>query len=67
MFLTEAIQPHSPFLTSFLVVKIILKTRALLGALAGTEGLQMFIKQGGFLPFVVIRVSHSDTLGLTRI
>lgn len=49
MFLTEAIQPHSPFLTSFLVVKIILKTRALLGALAGTEGLQMFIKQVFYL------------------
>lgn len=46
MFLSEAIQPHSPALTSFLVVKIVLKTRALLGALAGTEGLQMFIKQG---------------------
>lgn len=27
--LTEAIQPHSPVLTSFLVIKIILKSRAL--------------------------------------
>lgn len=44
--LTEAIQPPSPVLTSFLVIKIILKSRALFWALAETEDLEMFIKLG---------------------